>query len=56
MDLLYTLIAILIIASAFSGYLMVRAKQVERDIRKTDNYLLVTILLTILWMALVLIS
>ena len=56
MELLYYLITALIVASACSGYLMVRAKNIEKDFRKTQNFMCITVLLTFIWMVLVVFS
>ena len=56
MDILVFIIMICMVASAFTGYLTVRAKHVERDIMKTQNFMYLTVFLTFVWMLLVLLS
>jgi len=56
MELLNYLIMVSMVASAFSGYLTVRAKHVERDIIKTLRFMYLTVFLTIVWIVLVLFS
>ena len=55
-DLAAYVIIIFMVASAFFGYLMVRAKDVERDMTKTFHFMYLTVFCTIVWMVVLLFS
>jgi len=50
MALQYYIIMICMVASAFTGYLTVRAKYVDKDFRRTTRFMYLTVFLTLVWM------
>jgi len=56
MDILVYIIMVCMVASAFTGYLTVRAKYVDKDFRKTLNFMYLTVFFTFVWMLLVVFS